>query len=622
MAIQADLAGLNRKFVASMMISRQFFSKKLYLGYPVPSPKTQNHTLMKVATTISKLLLLSFLGGWITTSSLQAQNQCCQPLENAEPGISYTFILSDGTNASGVAYNPNFDLYYALIAGNPDYPLETFAPDGTPLFQTETGFDSRGLWWNPNLGQLEANGFNAFGLHRFDLDANGFALNTGVDVFTGMNQPDMQSCGDLDYDANEILYYDDGMIYRYDREDNSFLGSYALTGIPVPLTDINSTTVIYTGCPEHEIGILDYVNKRVYFFDKSDGSFTFTSQLPEITVTNNSFRFSFANNHVWLYDVATRSWSSFRVFDETLVLTEGLGDELSLCEGDTTILDITTANASYKWQDGSTESTFTVTEEGVYSVTVTVDDCSVGDSVLVNYFPLPVVQLPGDTAVCEGDSVLLSAETPGGEYLWQNGSINSQFIAGEEGLYFVEVMVNNCAASDTFRLSFIQDPPPMVDLGMDTLICEGDGLELDAEVGQEASYLWQDGSVGSLFTVDTAGTYFVTASTACFSDSDTLEVMQEKCDCIVEVPNIFTPNNDGTNDVFQPVIDCDLTSYQLLVFNRWGEQVFESRDPLVGWNGEYKDKPLPSDAYVYVLNYESEDEIRTVRKEGDFSLFR
>jgi gliding motility-associated-like protein len=582
----------------------------------------KNHILMKVITILTKLFFFSFLGGWMTLSSLQAQTQCCKPLENAEPGITYTFILTNGTNASGVAYNPNFDVYYALIAGNSGYPLETFAADATPLFQTETGFDSRGLWWNPLLGQLEANGFNAFGIHSFDLDANGFALNTGVNVFTGLNQPDVQSCGDLDYDANEILYYDEGMVHRYDREDNSFLGSYALTGIPAPLTEINSTTIIYTGCPEHEIGILDYVNKRVYFFDKSDGSYTFTSQLPETTVTNSLFRFSFANNHVWLYDLATRTWSSFRVFEETLVLTDGLGGDLNLCEGDTTILDITTPDASYEWQDGSTEPTFTVTEEGIYSVTVTLDDCSAGDSVFVSFFPVPMVQLPADTAICEGDSVLLSAETAGGEYLWQNGSINSQLIASKEGLYFVEVTVNNCTASDTFELSIIQDPPPEVDLGMDTLICEGDVLELDAEVGQVANYLWQDGSMGSTFTVDTAGLYFVEVSTTCFADSDTLDVMLEKCNCIVEVPNIFTPNNDGTNDVFQPVIDCELTSYQLLVFNRWGEQVFESRDPLIGWNGEYKDKPLPSDAYVYVLNYESEDEIRPVRKEGDFSLFR
>jgi gliding motility-associated-like protein len=60
-------------------------------------------------------------------------------------------------------------------------------------------------------------------------------------------------------------------------------------------------------------------------------------------------------------------------------------------------------------------------------------------------------------------------------------------------------------------------------------------------------------------------------------------------DLIFYVPNSFTPNNDGTNDVFLPVITAGLDDqkYTLLIFNRWGEIVFESNDPSVGWDGSY-----------------------------------
>jgi hypothetical protein len=68
----------------------------------------------------------------------------CTILPNATTGISYTYVLPDGTNASGIAYNPNFDIYYAVIAGNPTFPLETFTPSGMPLYQTTAGFDFRG----------------------------------------------------------------------------------------------------------------------------------------------------------------------------------------------------------------------------------------------------------------------------------------------------------------------------------------------------------------------------------------------------------------------------------------------------------------------------------------------
>jgi gliding motility-associated-like protein len=61
-------------------------------------------------------------------------------------------------------------------------------------------------------------------------------------------------------------------------------------------------------------------------------------------------------------------------------------------------------------------------------------------------------------------------------------------------------------------------------------------------------------------------------------------------DLLYYVPNTFTPNGDGTNDIFLPVLTAgfDPTSYTLLIFNRWGEVLFESHDPAVGWDGQYK----------------------------------
>ena len=134
----------------------------------------------------------------------------CTVLADAVEGISYTYVQSGGTNASGVAYNPDFDIYYACIAGNPGFPYETFDASGTSLYQTLTGFDFRGLWWNPNLNEVEGNGYYTYGLWTSDLDGNGYALSTGTNLFVGQNQPSDQSCGDYDYDDNEIIYYYSG----------------------------------------------------------------------------------------------------------------------------------------------------------------------------------------------------------------------------------------------------------------------------------------------------------------------------------------------------------------------------------------------------------------------------
>jgi gliding motility-associated-like protein len=241
---------------------------------------------------------------------IQAQ---CTPIANAIPSITLTYVQGGGTNASGVAYNPNFNIYYAGIAGNSGFPLETFDNVGNPLYQTNTGFDMRGLWWNFNLNQLESNGYNTFGVWSYDMNASGYALNTGTQVFTGNNQPNAQSCGDYDCVNDEIIYYNSGVIMRRDRATNALIANLAITGLPVGTGSINSYTIVYTDCLGHEYGILDYVNKRIYFIDKATGAYTAMSQLPVGTVTNSGFRLSWANEMVWLYNVADRTWYSFQV---------------------------------------------------------------------------------------------------------------------------------------------------------------------------------------------------------------------------------------------------------------------------------------------------------------------
>ncbi len=239
----------------------------------------------------------------------------CTIIPNASPGITLTYVSTGGTNATGVAYNPNLDLYYAAIAGNSGFPLETYDGTGSPLYQTSTGFDMRGLWWNFNLGTLESNGYNAFGIWQYNLNGSGYALNTGTLVFSGMNQPNTQSVGDYDCVANEIVYYNAGTIQRRDRASNALLGTTTITGLPVSTANLNYNSVFYTDCSGHEIGLVDYVNKRVYFIDKSTGAYMGMSQLPGTAVTNSGFRASWANGMAWLYNTANRTWTSYRVLD-------------------------------------------------------------------------------------------------------------------------------------------------------------------------------------------------------------------------------------------------------------------------------------------------------------------
>ncbi len=236
----------------------------------------------------------------------------CTIIPNAVPGITLAFSVGVN-NGSGVAYNPNLNLYYIAQAGNAAFPLQTFSSTGAPLFQTNTGFDMRGLWWNSNTNQLESNGFNTGGIWAYNLNANGYGLNTGTAIFTGLNQPTTQSVGDYNCVDNQIWYYDNGAIMKRNRANNALIGTFPLVGLPVGTANLNNNTVFYTDCQGHEIGVLDYVLKRVYFFNKTTMAYSGFSQLPATAVTSNAFRASWANGLLWLFDTGPDIWYSYQV---------------------------------------------------------------------------------------------------------------------------------------------------------------------------------------------------------------------------------------------------------------------------------------------------------------------
>ncbi len=444
--------------------------------------------------------------------SVESYSQCII-LPNAIQGISYTYIQSGGTNASGVAYNPNLNIYYACIAGNPGFPYETFDATGISLFQTNTGFDFRGLWWNPNTNQVEGTGYSNFGLWTSDLDGIGNALNSGSLIYPGQNQPDAQSCGDYDCEADEMIFYFNGSISRYARSNGGFLGSYPLTGMPVPVGNINWTSVIYTGCLGNEIGIEDWAAKSILLFNKANGAYSGTSYLPATAATNNGFRFSYANNLAWLYDVGTRTWTSYSIFSGIPNGGSGtvnLGNDTTICNGNTLLLDAGNAGANYLWQDGSTNQTFNVTQTGTYIVAVSNGGCFVAhDTIIVNVIGSggSSFSLGNDTTICIGANMILDATNAGATYVWQDGSTNATFNTSVTGLYFVTINVSGCTASDSINVNFAT--LSTINLGNDTAVCLGQSVLLDVTT-TGASYLWQDNSSNATFNVLNAGTYSVT----------------------------------------------------------------------------------------------------------------
>ncbi|MBL7767032.1 MAG: gliding motility-associated C-terminal domain-containing protein [Chitinophagaceae bacterium] len=189
-----------------------------------------------------------------------------------------------------------------------------------------------------------------------------------------------------------------------------------------------------------------------------------------------------------------------------------LGADTVLCTGDTLILSSGLNNVwPHVWQDNSTDTSFVVTGPGIYWVNVTNSCGSPTDSILVTYVQQPSIDLGNDTTICEGVAFQLNAFTNGATYLWQDASVLPTYQVINTGNYWAQVSIGSCVDTDTVVVTV--NPAPVVNLGSDTIICQGSTIQLSAAY-PSATYLWKDGTTQSTLNVNTAGYYWVTVTGA------------------------------------------------------------------------------------------------------------
>jgi hypothetical protein len=253
-------------------------------------------------------LLLAFL----LVPAAQRLEAQCTPRATAAIDIQLQMQSDGGTNGAAVAYHPLKKRYYAVIAGNAVFPLETFDDAGRPLAQAEAGVDTRGLWWNPASKRIEGNSFGG-SLFSMSVDEKGNIL--GFDAFWAEEALGSapQACATGGPKGN-VLYYADGEVFIHAGKNGKLKGTVQLRGVPVGLSDLNSTQIFYTGCKKQEIGLLNYASKRVYLFNLKKGSLSATIALPGSAPTHGMFRASYANGRLFLFDADARVWTSYLLF--------------------------------------------------------------------------------------------------------------------------------------------------------------------------------------------------------------------------------------------------------------------------------------------------------------------
>ncbi|MEM9024854.1 MAG: hypothetical protein AAGB22_13990, partial [Bacteroidota bacterium] len=204
----------------------------------------------------------------------------------------------------------------------------------------------------------------------------------------------------------------------------------------------------------------------------------------------------------------------------------GLGNDTTLCNGSSLTLNVGITQGTYLWQDGSTDSTFTITGGGTYWVEASNSCGTYFDTIVVTAITAPQADLGNDSTLCDGTAFVLDATVPASTYLWDDGSTNAQRTVTVSGLYAVSV-TNACGADeDQVRISFELPLDPQ--LGSDRTLCSGEELVLTSNINDSVPQLWSSGDDGTEITVSptTSSDYWVVGENSCgvFADTVTISV--------------------------------------------------------------------------------------------------
>jgi gliding motility-associated-like protein len=285
-----------------------------------------------------------------------------------------------------------------------------------------------------------------------------------------------------------------------------------------------------------------------------------------------------------------------------------LNDSLGICPGASSIsLNAGNISNTYLWSTGSISNSIVVSSAGMYTVIVKgLNGCVANDSFHVLSLNAPVIFSNKNIVLCSGQPRTIDAGAGYKQYLWSTGS-TSEFISVQTlGKYWVTVTDRfQCTATDTADVNQTANPPSGF-LPSDTAVCAYTNFMIGPIPGFD-KYSWNTGETSSSIMVNQPGIYSltVTDNNSCVG-SDTINVNPKPCTEGIFVPNAFTPNGDGHNDLLRPINlnNEPVTQFRFAIFNRWGQRVFESRNPSSGWDGKMQEIEQPVGVYVWQLEYQ------------------
>ena len=338
-------------------------------------------------------------------------------------------------------------------------------------------------------------------------------------------------------------------------------------------------------------------------------------------------------------------------------LMVNIGIDTALCEGSSVkfLPIVTPSGATYQWRPLGTTATATIdnvtllnatvspVNDATYVLKASIGTCEKEDTVNVTVRLKPVVDAGPNTAICLGDSSLLTGSVtnttgPIASYAWTPSATLSSpttLVTWAKPLQTTwytlttstDLLAYGCAFTSTDSVRVTIQAPIAANAGSDTIAVKGSQHQLYGSGG--TNYTWSSPTANvlnpfiknpkAIINNDAVFYLKVTDGVGC-AGYDTVYVKVYDGPKYY-IPNAFTPNGDGVNDIFRPIPVGISNTVYFRVFNRYGELVFETNSYLKGWDGSYKGKQQPNDVYIWMISG-TDRNFNKVNEKGTVNLIR
>lgn len=280
---------------------------------------------------------------------------------------------------------------------------------------------------------------------------------------------------------------------------------------------------------------------------------------------------------------------------------------------------------TYLWNTNDTTSSITNLIAGSYTISVTdTNGCHIDTVAIIPDNTVALSVSVNDTVICSGNSITLTAfpSLAGGLFQWMPGGnqtssiIVSPLITSD---YSVIYTIAGCIAMDTSTVIVNKTPKAIIHAFSNTITPEDSAIIFASGA---LSFLWNNGCATDTMIVkpkdDTIYCVIASNNNGCI-DSTCIEIHVKGISTLY-VPNAFTPNNNGLNDLFL-VRYTNIEKFHIVIYNRWGNLLFETNEIDVGWDGKYCREYVPEGVYVYSIDAIGEDKV-VYRKTGSLTVLR